>query len=272
MKRNRLVVTWILALAFGTLACSDASGPGGAQGTVSLSFMLPGGPGAAAGLFADGPLVLGPDGNGNTLEIISAEVVLRHIEFELAESSSGCDSDEGEVEGSDDDACEEYEAGPRLVTLPLTPGVVMQDVMVENVPAGDYEEIELDIHKVGDDPADLAFLEDHAGFEGISVKVVYTWNGGGEQVFTSDVDAEQELEAPFTVEPGQTEVGVTLSVDLSSWFVDGSGNYVDPSTAMDGGVNQSRVEGNIQDSFEAFEDDDHDGVPHDEDSDEHDDD
>jgi hypothetical protein len=273
MKRNGWIVTWMLVLALGTLACSDSPpGPGGAQGTVSLSFMLPGGSGAAAAAFADGPLVLGPDGNGNTLEIVSAEVVLREIEFELAESLSGCDSDEGELEGSDDDSCEEFEAGPQLVSLPLTPGVVMTDVMVQDVPAGDYEEIELDIHKVGDDAADLAFLEDHDGFEGISVKVVYTWNGGAEQVFTSGVDAEQELEAPFSVAPGQTEVGVTLTVDVSSWFVDGSGDYIDPSTASDGGVNKSRVEGNIESSFDAFEDDDHDGVPHDEDSDEHDDD
>jgi len=263
----------MLVLGLGTMACSDSpSGPGGAQGTVSLSFMLPGGPGAAAAaVFADGPLVLGPDGNGNTLEIVSAEIVLREIEFELAESLAGCDSDEGELSGSDDDSCEEYETGPQLVSLPLTPGVVMTDVMVKNVPAGDYEEIELDLHKVGDDAADLAFLADNPSFEGISVKVRYTWNGGAEQVFTSDVDAEQELEAPFSVAPGQAEVGVTLTVDVSSWFVDGSGNYIDPSTAIDGGVNKSSVEGNIENSFEAFEDDDHDGVPHDEDSDERDD-
>lgn len=271
MRRNGVIV-WMLALALGTLGCSDASsGPGGAQGTVSLSLMLPGGTGGAPAAFADGPLVLGPDGNGNTLEIISSEIVLREIEFELAESLSGCDSEEGEVEGAEDDSCEEFEAGPQLVALPLTPGVVTKDVFVENVPAGDYEEVELDLHKVGDDAADLAFLVDNPGFEGISVKVRYTWNGGSEQVFTSDVDAEQELEMPFSVAPGETEVGITLTVDLSAWFVDSSGNYFDPSTAMSGGVNQSRVEGNIHDSFEAFEDDDHDGVPHDEDSDEHDD-
>lgn len=273
MRRSDSVIVWILALAVGTLGCNDAaSGPSGSEGTVSLSFMLAGAPGAAPAAFADGPLVLGPDGNGNTLEIISSEIVLREIEFELAESSSGCDSEEGEVEGAEDDSCEEFEAGPELVALPLTPGVVTKDVIVQNVPAGDYEEVELDLHKVGDDPADLAFLTDHPGFEGISVRVRYTWNGGSEQVFTSDVDAEQELETPFSVAPGQTEVGITLSVDMSGWFVDSSGNYIDPGTAMEGGVNQSRVEGNIHSSFEAFEDDDHDGVPHDDDSDEHDDD
>jgi hypothetical protein len=259
-------------LALATLGCSDAtSGPGGAEGTVSLSFMLSGGPGAAPAPFADGPLVLGPDGNGNTLEIISGEIVLREIEFELAESLSGCDSEEGEVEGAEDDSCEEFETGPHLVALPLTPGVVMQDVIVAGVPAGDYEEIELDLHKVGDDAADLAFLADHPEFDGISVRVRYTWNGGSEQLFTSDVDAEQELEAPFSVAPDQSEVGITLTVDMSGWFVDLSGNYIDPGTAIDGGVNQSRVESNIKSSIEAFEDDDHDGVPHDEDDDEHDD-
>lgn len=265
MKLKGSVIIWVLALGALTLACGDPSGPGGSRGTVSLSFMVPGATGAAPGLFADGPLVLGPDGNGNTLEITSAEIVLREIEFELAESATGCGSDEGEVEGSDDDACEEFQAGPALVPLPLTPEVVKQDVMVENVPAGDYEEIELELHKVGDDAADLDFLRDNAGFEGISVKVLFNWNTENNLVFTSDVDAEQELEMSISVVPGQTKVGVTLTVDLSSWFVDGSGNLIDPRTAMAGGVNESRVESNIENSFEAFGDDDHDGVPDDDD-------
>lgn len=267
MKLNGSVGIWVLALGLIALACGDPSGPGAGQGTVSLSFMLPGGPGAAPSLAADGPLVLGPDGNGNTLTIISAEIVLRDIEFELAESPDGCGLDEGEVEGADDDSCEEFQAGPELVALPLTPGVVMQNVMVQNVPEGDYEEIELELHKVGDDPADLAFLDAHSGFEGISVKVLFNWNDETDLEFTSDVDAEQELEMPFSVAAGLTEVGVTLTVDLSSWFVDGSGNYIDPRTAMDGGVNEGRVEGNIENSFEAFGDDDHDGVPDDDDPD-----
>ena len=77
MRLSDSVIVWILALAVGTLGCNDAaSGPSGSEGTVSLSFMLAGAPGAAPAAFADGPLVLGPDGNGNTLEIISSEISL----------------------------------------------------------------------------------------------------------------------------------------------------------------------------------------------------
>lgn len=270
MKRSG----WLVALAaalFGVGCGNGPSGPAGDTGRVSLSFMIPGVPGAAAADLLGAGLVLGPDANGNSLEILSAEVVLRDIEFEYAVDLPGCDADEGGAEGSDDDACEEFNAGPELVSLPLAPGVVIRDVMVDDVPAGDYEEIELDVHKLGDDPADLAFLGLHDGFEGISIRVAYRWNGDPEAVFTSDVDAEHELEVPFTVAAGTVEVGVTLSVDLSSWFVDGTGNYIDPASAMSGGANESRVEGNIHNSFEAFEDDDKDGVPHDMDDDEHDD-
>jgi len=66
---------------------------------------------------------------------------------------------------------------------------------------------------------------------------------------------------------------VTLSIDVLSWFIAGDGvTVIDPGTAEAGGANAQLVRNNIEDSFEGYEDDDHDGVPHDEDDDEDDDD
>ena len=48
-------------------------------------------------------------------------------------------------------------------------------------------------------------------------------------------------------------------MDLSGWFLDSSGNLIDPATAGNGGVNEARVDTNIKASFRAFHDDDRDG-------------
>lgn len=258
MKSIHKTIGLALALAFVPLACNDATGPEGGT-PLTLSIMVPGSGGAApaAALFNAGELTLS-DGV-NTLVIQSAEVVLREIEFERAEVLGGCGADDGEVDGTDDDSCEEFKAAPILLSLPLD-GTVDQTITVAVLP-GAYDEIEFDVHKLSDDGLDQALLDQHPEFEGISVKVTGTWNGNPFE-YTSDLEAEQEIEfaTPLQLDGAGN---VTLSVDLATWFADGSGNLIDPSSA-----NNDLVENNIEASFEGFEDDDHDGVPHDEDDDE----
>ncbi len=245
MKLRALAVALTVTLALA--GCDGSStGPNGGQAPVSLSLMVPlGGPApSAARLFADGELVL-TDGV-NELTITSVQIVLREIEFERAESAAGCDDDEGEIEGSDDDSCEELRLGP--VTLDLTLDGSIATGFTVDVEPGTYEEIE---------------------FEIVSVIVGYTWNGGAPSTFTTDVDAEIEQEFPdpgFVIEPGNS-YNVTLSIDVMTWFMDGT-TVIDPSTALSGGENEELVQDNIENSFESYEDDDHDGVPHDDDDDE----
>ena len=79
--------------------------------------------------------------------------------------------------------------------------------------------------------------------------------------FTSDVDQSEEanLVPPVTVTEGQT-LNVTLRVDIAGWFLNGAQTaLVDPASANNGQPNQSIVANNIQNSFKAFEDDNHDG-------------
>ncbi|MEO8295759.1 MAG: hypothetical protein ABI613_09605, partial [Gemmatimonadota bacterium] len=63
---------------------------------------------------------------------------------------------------------------------------------------------------------------------------------------------------PPLVVTAQSEVSVTLMVDVSSWFLNG-GALIDPSLALQGGVFENQVKNNIEASFEAFHDDNHDG-------------
>lgn len=254
-------VLWILlAVTVGLGACSDATGPGGAAGSrsVTLSFGLgSGGAAPSPSLFAQGLELT--DGT-NTLVIESAEIVMREIEFERVETA-GCDSELG----LDNDECEKFEIGPFVVPLPLD-GSVSQELTAQ-VDTGTYDEIEFEIHKVED--FELALLGGRSDLADISIKVTGTYNGQGFE-YTSRIDEEQELElsSPLIVTPDPGPVNVTLSIDLSSWFVDSGGMLVDPASANDGQPNESLVTDNIRTSIEGFRDDDHDGVPHDDDLDE----
>lgn len=260
-----------VAAALALVGCDEnPTGPSNGGTTVRLSVTVPGGGAApAAGLFAAG---LQLEDGTNTLLIESAEVVLREIEFERADELAGCDEDEGEIEGSDDDSCEEYKTDPILLSLPLDGSVAKQlDVTVD---AGRYDEIEFDLHKLsGDDPLDQALLSANGDWEDISVRVIGTWNGQPFE-YTSDLDAEQEIElaTPMDIGAGGATVNVTLSVDVATWFrsnpLDPTSALIDPSSALKDGPNEEIVEDNIEDSFEGFEDHDEDGVPHDEDEDE----
>lgn len=256
------------AAALGLLAAcdDDPTGPGGIPAGMNLvglsvSIGSPGGAALAPALMAQG---LELTDGVNTLVIESAEVVVREIKFERVETA-GCDST------VDDDDCEEYEVGPFLVPLPLDGSVSSEIEAV--LEAGVYDEIELKIHKPEDDDVmDSDFLTDHPGFTRISVRVTGTYNDAP-FTYTSDLDEEQEIELidPLVVTESSAPENVTLTIDISTWFVGPGDLLIDPATANDGEPNESLVEDNIQASIEGFRDDDEDGVPHGDDSDEEDD-
>ena len=70
--------------------------------------------------------------------------------------------------------------------------------------------------------------------------------------FTSAVDAQRELEGNFAFGDGNHYV--TLNIDATGWFGMPGTARLDPGEA-----NRKQIENNIRDSFQAFQDDDHDG-------------
>lgn len=193
------------------------------------------------------------DGSGNVLVLTKVELVLRDIEFER-QNDNACDS----VSTGDDDGCEEFEAGPVLIDLPLN-GSVSHEFSVA-VDSGTFDELKLKVHKPEDDgnAVDQAFLVAHPDFADVSIRVTGTFNGTA-FTYTTDMGAEQEFSInPPIVVSAQADVGVTLMVDLSGWFLNGV-TLINPSLALKGGALESVVENNIEASFEAFHDDDRDG-------------
>jgi len=258
MKRN----TWaVLGLAATLAACSDGTGlsdNGPGQVSLSVTTTLSGGPAASNAMFMLAGADTLTDGQ-NQLVITQAELVLREIELERI-SDDACDS-----LAVDHDSCEKFETGPILLDLPLDGSV--EQVLAIVPDTGTYDEIEFELHKVSnDDPEDAAFRAAHPDMVGKSIRIQGSYNG---QPFTyeNDINDEQEydLVPPLVVDDMTTEVNVTLSIDIDSWFRTTAGDLVNPQSGNKGGANESLVNENIKNSFQAFEDDDHDGEDDDED-------
>ncbi len=264
-----------------------ACGSGSNDRQVALSVAVDGANASALTVVTTTP---SPDGltlsdGTNTLVIAKAEVVLREIELKRDDASE-CGASDGGVlstrdasgasltaEGADDpadhdidddhgddddrDDCEKFETGARVVSLPLD-GSVSQQV-VAAVPAGTYDRLEFEIHKLSDDNGS-EILRQRSDLEDVSIHVEGTFNGEP-FMFISDESFEQrvELSPPLVVDADGTDLEVTLAIDLAAWFANAEGMLVDPS------ADAEHIEDGIDGTFACFEDDDHDG--HDDDDD-----
>ncbi|MEO8201675.1 MAG: hypothetical protein ABI679_14195 [Gemmatimonadota bacterium] len=250
MKTAFLRLVGALSLACAVAGCSDSSAPAGGAAQISFNVATAS-TGSAAALTAPADsIVLGAD----VLVLTKVEMVLRDIKFRR-QNHDACDS---VASGHDDDSCEEFSAGPVLVDFPLNGGAEEQFTVTADT--GVFGGIELKLHKPEDDgdAADQAFLALHPDFSKISIRVTGTFNGNA-FTYTSDLNAEQEFDInPPLVVNQQSDVAVTLKVDVSSWFRNGS-VLIDPSQALKDGAFENQVKNNIEASFEAFHDDNHDG-------------
>ena len=189
-------------------------------------------------------------GGGNTLVLTKVQLVLRKIELKRARDGTCPESN------SSSDDCEEMALGPILVDLPLTTGIATPINVA--VPSGTYREIDLKLHKPGDDARDVAFKAANPAFADISVRVEGTFNGRA-FVFTSRVNEKLEIEfnPPLVVDAAGGNV--TVQIDPASWFRSATSAVIDPATANPGGANENTVRDNIRISFRALDDDDRDG-------------
>jgi len=250
-SRSALLVCVVVSAS----ACSDATGSGGRHPfTVSLTSQSQASAAAnrtpASGALSDITIVVG----GNTLVLTKAQVVARRIEL-APTSASAC---AGMTEAGDDDAhvedgCSEVEVGPTLLDIPVD--ATTKTNITASVPPGTYRALEIRIGPItSGNRSSQAFLVAHPDLKNASVRVEGTFNGKA-FVFTSPIDTriETAFSAPVTVDAANPNV--TIAIDLSNWFSDGSGVTLDPSNS----ANAARISANIAGSFRAFEDDDHDG-------------
>jgi len=142
---------------------------------------------------------------------------------------------------------EDFEVEEFIVNLPLdgTPLTITD----QTIPAGFYDEFELEIEKPDDDAAvnDPDF-KDETGKYSVVVKGKYN---GEDFTFRSreDFEIEIDLDPALEIEESGNSI-LVLTIDLSRWFKGLNGEDLNPG---DSG-NTNRINQNIEKSFEAFED------------------
>jgi hypothetical protein len=267
----------LLGAATTLAACSGGGTSPTAKSQVTFSLSSRPATGASHAAFLSDTLT----GSASTVVLDTVQLVLRDLRFKRVEGSACPDDDslsagirhdggndgnsghEGDSNGGDghEDACESFNAGPFLLDVPLGAGV--DRAFAVTVDTGTYDQLRIKVHKPSSDSADAkdaAFLAAHPEFDHVSIRVVGSYNGTP-FVFTSDLNAEERIRLipPIAVADSAQNVDVTVKVDVSTWFSDGAGDFVDPVSGIKGGANDNLVKHNIEASFHAFHDGNHDG-------------
>lgn len=253
--RHRQAALALFAMTLATTGCEDG-GPLGPEGTRQATFTLAV-PAAPAGFL--GAAVPVTDRDGRSLDLTRVQLLLRSAELKL-QTDDGC--------VGDDDDCEKFVTGATLVDLPVAGGVVTP--FSTPIRPGVYDELEIRIKEPDDDNGDRArFQAAHPDWpRKATVRVRGTYDAGdgaGPQPFDAFVEVDAEIErqlAPPLVVDATTAPGVvnvTLSVDIAAWFRASGGRLVDPRRLAGDDELAELVEENIEESLEAFRDDDRDG-------------
>lgn len=245
MQRMSGVLAVLLAAA--GLACSDnPAGPEG-QGTVVFQLATSG-----TGATTAPSLAVSVTRGSDVIVISDVQLVARKIK--VGREDGSCPEDI-EADPEEESECPSLKLGPLLLDPPIDEGA--DPVFTVDIPAGVYDELQLQIHKpTGGN--DAAFIAANPDFNGVSIKVTGTWNGTP-FIFTTDLTQVVEIELEDPVEVlADGETSLTLLLDVRGWFLDQGGaallNPISPAQQA-----RSRIEQNIRQSFHAFEDDDEDG-------------
>lgn len=139
----------------------------------------------------------------------------------------------------------------------------IQDLMVNSdlteietiqVPFGSYKKSTVKIDDL--DAEDGTVYTQNPDLQDRSILILGVFNGNP-FTFVSDLDKDQEKEfqPPLVLTENSSSTNVVLSVNLAGWFVDENSNPLDPSLID----NKSKIENNIKDSIDVYEDEDDDG-------------
>lgn len=273
----------VLLAALSVAACDGGVGVDGPV-NATLAFQASSTTGAAASPASVGPAgsaartssparAIALEGSNGTLVLDEVYMIVSEVELD----SDDCDDDDFEGDDGDDSddgfGCGDFEAGPRLVALPLdgSPVTAFEGMIA----AGRYDELEFEVEDLEDDDDDdwqeIGTLRDEILEQfpdwprRASLYVAGTFQRVGEDpvAFRTFVDAEIEVELelnpPLVVgDDGIDDPLLVVDVRPDLWFRDGQGGYID-LTEWDydatGSILELEVE--IEDGFAEveFEDD-----------------
>lgn len=222
------------AAALLALAACDNPAVGGGDGRVQLRFGMAGSQAlsseASFQTGGTGQMVI--TGTNGTLRIDDLRMVVAEFELKGDDDVNTC----GQQAGADDD-CEDFNAGPLFIDVPLTGGPVATGS--GDVPPGVYEEVEFEVEDLDDDeedPAERARIEqlrqqilqqfpDWPRDASLLVVGSFTPTGGQPVSFRAFIEAEIEIETELnprlTVAEGESR-SVDVLLDPATLFRSGS--------------------------------------------------
>lgn len=162
--------------------------------------------------------------------------------------------DEIEYENSNEDTLDFELEEPFVQELSLTDTI--HEVTNVSIPFGVYEEIEIEVDRLKQEDGEVYINNPELQNLSIRVEGYLDGNSANSFIFTSGIELEQEFEfaTPIVLDETNPSGTVILVVDLSTWFVDGNNQLLDPRLPE----NRSLIEENIKNSFKVYEDDDDD--------------
>ncbi len=254
LHAHRVHASFLLAVTLAACSTNPGTSPTG-TGQLQLQLATTGtGATAQTPGVADGTVDRGTD----VLVVSRVELVARHIKLKRVSGSCPAPdlSDAGTSDTADSPDCPNLKLGPLLLDPPIAAGVTSAFSL--SLPAGQYSELQLQIHKPTNHNSDAAFLAANPDFAGVSIKVTGQFNGLP-FTFTTDLTAALEVvfDSPVDVMTAGT-TSLTLLLDVRGWFLDPSGQALLSPLALSQQT-RSQVEHNIRLSFHGFRDNDHDG-------------
>jgi hypothetical protein len=230
-----------LALAFMLAGCADSTGPGDRPQNVTVSFQTAGAPSSAYhNSLAGAPVEY--EGTNGTLIIDRVLMIVSKVELE---HEDGCDDDTG-VDGHLFQDCDDFEAAPQLIDLPLDGTPI--SVATALIAPGVYDELEfeiedIDLDDLGDDDDKRVVLEalrdevralvpDWPEKATLLVTGTFQAPGAAPVPFRTFIEAEIEVElelVPNLIIGNDGSANRSIVVDLRPdlWFVDHQGGVRD---------------------------------------------
>jgi hypothetical protein len=150
----------------------------------------------------------------------------------------------------------EMKAAPLLIDFlqPDFESGTSREVDIADVPAATYRELKFKVHKPALTDPGVSLDNGLFWMASDSASVIVDGTVDGKPfTFKSGVDADETMEGTFDL--GDGDHYVTLNLDATGWFGGSDASRLDPTID----ANRPAIEGNIQRSFKAFKDDDHDG-------------
>lgn len=256
-------------LALGWAGCDSTTGPDDGLPRVSIAFQTTSGAAPAVapgdlGRLARNTLAqsLTLTGSNGALTLDEVWMIVAEFELEL-EDDDACD------DSIEDDSCEEFEAPPQFIQLPLDGGT--EPTVSQPVPPGVYDELEFEVEDLELDEDDEDAGEIQALFAAIRAQFpdwpeeasmlvtgTFTPTGGSAVTFRvffeAEIEIEIEFDPPLDLTDG-TDATVSVVVDPAAWFARLDGTVMDLSQ-FEGQVVE--FESEMEDGFSELEFDDDD--------------